>query len=154
MKIISTTALQPEQKADILQLWNAEYPVQLAYSGQQELENYLQKLADLHHFLLVDEEERVRGWLATFERDQDRWFVMIVGYQHQGKGFGTQLLQQAKEREDVLNGWVTDHERDVKKDGTPYPSPILFYQKNGFTVLPHIRLENEKLSTVKICWKR
>ena len=71
-----------------------------------------------------------------------------------GKGFGTQLLNLGKEKESVLNGWVIDHDKDKKRNGENYISPLNFYLKNGFEVFPDNRLELEKLSAVKIRWKK
>ena len=79
---------------------------------------------------------------------------MILDRDLQGKGLGSHLLDLAKEQEKELNGWVVDHDRDVKRDGTPYRSPVNFYLKNDFLIIADERLETEHLSTVKIQWRR
>lgn len=71
----------------------------------------------------------------------------------QGDGYGTRLLNLAKEKEPVLNGWVIDRNEGVKYNGKPYRSPLEFYLKNGFQTIPGIRLELATLSAVKIQWK-
>ena len=40
----------------------------------------------------------------------------------------------------------------ILKSGKPYRSPLDFYIKNGFKVLPEIRLELPSISAVKIKW--
>ena len=70
------------------------------------------------------------------------------------KGFGTLLLNELKKNNTVLNGWVTDHQNDVKQNKESYLSPIEFYSKNGFSVSKNIRIENDKISAVKITWER
>ncbi|GGI27649.1 hypothetical protein [Pedobacter mendelii] len=70
-----------------------------------------------------------------------------------GMGKGTALLSALKENETVLNAWVIDKEEAIKQNGEIYKSPLNFYLKNGFMVYPEMRLENEKMSAVKIIWK-
>lgn len=64
------------------------------------------------------------------------------------------LLDKVKEFENELNGWVMDHENDLKASGDIYLSPIRFYLKNDFEILNEIRLETEIMSAVKIKWSR
>ncbi len=154
MEILKTYELTIQQKQGILRLWNAEYPAHLNYPDISGLEQYLEGLADPRHFLIVDEKAEVQAWLSTFTRDEARWFAMIVDSSLQGRGIGSQLLNEAKKQESELNGWATDHNRDKRTDGKAYPSPILFYIKNGFEVLDDIRLEKGALSTVKIRWTK
>ncbi len=79
---------------------------------------------------------------------------MILDARIQGKGFGRQLLNMAKEKEAKLNAWVVDHDRNLKKNGEIYRSPLDFYLKNGFEKLAESRLESDKISAVKIHWKK
>lgn len=153
MNIIHTPKLTEQQKQGIVELWNAEYPRQIAHGSTADLDTYLNKLGNPHHFLLSNPEAKIVGWLSYFIRDEATWFAMIVSASVQGKGYGTQLINLAKQQVSELNGWATDHNRYVKQNGETYPSPIQFYLKNGFKVLPEVRLESEKLSTVKIQWK-
>ncbi|GAB5522461.1 MAG: hypothetical protein Roseis2KO_03330 [Roseivirga sp.] len=154
MEISKATYLSPHQKQDIVGLWNAEYPAHLSYEDISGFDHYLDGLSDPVHFIIYDRDRHVQAWLITFTRDNARWFAMILNGSLQGKGMGSKLLDEAKKLEDELNGWATDHSRDVRADGKPYPSPIGFYLKNGFEVLPDIRMEKGALSTVKIRWKR
>lgn len=153
MQIIRMPSLSSSQKKDIVRLWNAEYPAHLNYKDISGFDNYLKGLVKPLHFIISDENECIQAWLVTFTRDEARWFAMILDSSLQGKGIGSQLLIDAKKDETELNGWVTDHNRDVRADGKPYPSPIGFYLKNGFEVLSDIRLEKGPLSTVKIRWQ-
>ena len=72
----------------------------------------------------------------------------------QKKGIGKLILNTVKETEDELNGWVIDGAGNLKLDGSEYLSPIEFYKKNGFEILENARLESEKMSAVKIKWKK
>lgn len=90
--------------------------------------------------------------MAIFIRDEEVWFSIIVDAKYQRQGFGQQLLNMAKLKQEKLNGWVVDNNESVKLDGTPYLSPLKFYLQNGFNVLQDIRFDTEKLSAVKIRW--
>ena len=87
-------------------------------------------------------------------RDNERWFAIILHSKFQGRGLGTKLLKFAKHQEQELNGWVIDHNRDKKKNGECYTSPLSFYLKNGFEKLPENRFKSQKISAVKIKWKK
>ena len=62
------------------------------------------------------------------------------------------MLDEIKNNEPVLNGWVIDHNNDKKKNGQQYISPLKFYEKCGFGILSDVRLELDKISAVKIKW--
>ena len=64
------------------------------------------------------------------------------------------MINEIKKNNTNLKGWVIDQENEVKQNEEIYKSPIPFYIKNGFEVLPDIRIENEKMSGVKIYWKQ
>lgn len=154
MEISKTNHLTKSQKQDIVRLWNAEYPAHLNYEDVSGFDNYLKGLTKPVHFIIGDEHNQLQAWMVTFTRDEARWFAMILDTSLQGKGIGSRLLDEAKTLETELNGWATDHTRDSRADGKPYPSPIGFYLKNGFEVLTGIRLEKGLLSTVKIRWRK
>jgi GNAT superfamily N-acetyltransferase len=154
MKITKTKNLSETQKQSVVSLWNAEYPAQLQHSGIASFNEYLSKLGNIEHYLLTDDEENIKGWLACFRRDGEKWFAMIVDTGEQKKGYGSRLLSKVKEFETEINGWVMDLEKDVKTNGETYRSPLGFYLKNGFEILSDMRLENEQLSAVKIKWIR
>lgn len=153
MKIIKASMLSNEQKDMICQLWNTEYPQNLAITSTS-FDEFLEASASQSHFLILENEKDLVGWAYTFDRESDRWFSIIIDHPHQGKGLGHVLLNLIKEKETRLNGWVIDHPHDRKQNGQPYLSPLTFYVKNGFTALPHARMENEKISAVKIEWKK
>ena len=137
-----------------MELWNDEFPEKLNYQTLADFESYLSNLEDQFHILMLDDNQNIKGWYFDFIRDAERWFAIILNTEMSGKGYGTQLLNLAKEKEPVLNGWVIDHENDKKRNGETYTSPLNFYLKNGFELLPNNRLELEKLSAVKIRWEK
>ncbi len=153
MKIITEKTLTIEQKVNICQLWNNEYPKKLSYEKVSDFENYLGNLTETKHYLLVDKNKNINGWAFTFLRENQIWFAIIIKSEVHGKGFGTLLLNELKNVEKELNGWVIDHENDFKLNGERYKSPIEFYKKNGFKILSENRIENEKISATKIKWK-
>lgn len=154
MKIINNHQLNQEQKEQILQLWNNEYPEKLAYKSIDEFENYLEKLNEVNHFLLLNDDEKIQGWAITFERENETWFAIILSENLHGKGWGTKVLNELKQHKNELNGWVIDNNNDKKLNGNFYKSPLEFYIKNEFEVLSEIRLELEIMSAVKIKWKK
>lgn len=150
MNIIQTSELSHVQKLRVYDLWNAEYPSQLSYSNLSELDNYLNGLEDIRHYLLTEGHQFILGWAVAFKRDNERWFAIILDNQTQGKGYGRLMLNRLSKDYETLNGWVVDHTSYVKKDGSPYLPPLEFYLKNGFRVIPELRMENEQTSAVKI----
>ncbi|ELR70789.1 hypothetical protein C900_03397 [Fulvivirga imtechensis AK7] len=152
MNFLETTTLDEKQKKQIYQLWNDEYPACLNYDSVEQFESYLSKLHNQLYILLVNENNEVRGWYAEFDRDNNRWFAMILHHELQGKGFGSRILKKSKTNNAELNGWVIDSNGYKKTNGDIYQSPLLFYIKNGFTPLIETRLETHQLSAVKIKW--
>lgn len=152
LKVYNT--LTEFQKRQLLDLWNEEYPVNLAYESMDEFEAYLEKLTNLTHILVETYDGKIKGWFFYFTREQATWFVIILSKDIQGQGMGTTLIKKAQESELELNGWATDHNRFKKRNGEFYQSPLSFYKKNGFEILREIRIDTEKLSAVKIQWKR
>ncbi|OOG73289.1 hypothetical protein [Flavobacterium sp. A45] len=154
MKFIQTQVLTLEQKESLFELWNAEYPERIGYKDLSEFENYLDGVSSIKHYLLVNDLNQISGWAFTFVREDEDWFGIIINSKIQGKRFGTLLLDELKNNTSVLNGWATDHQNDVKRNKEPYLSPLEFYTKNGFIVDQNIRMENDKISAVKIRWKK
>jgi GNAT superfamily N-acetyltransferase len=151
IEVIITHILSEAQKQAALRLWNNEYPHQLAYGNIRELDEYLDRLEQPTHYLALDRGNIV-GWLFIFNRNDERWFAIIIDSTVHRHGIGSGLLQHAKQQYPILNGWVADHNNDVKSNGEPYMSPLQFYMKNGFEVLHGNRLETDHLSLVKIRW--
>ena len=154
MEIVQKEVLSLEQKQALCQLWNNEYPEKLGYKKTEEFDVYLNSLSSTKHYLLIDDENEIKGWAFTFLRENEVWFAIIVDDQMQGKGKGSLLLEEMKKGKNNLNGWVVDHENDSKQNGEAYISPLLFYIKNSFTICNGTRIENEKISAVKINWNR
>jgi GNAT superfamily N-acetyltransferase len=153
MKIIKTSILGPEQKERICHLWNKEYPIQLSVTTSS-FDEFL-KMSDLqNHYLIVNQEMVIAGWAFTFDRSGERWFSIIIDSAYQRHGYGRLLLALMKEKETRLNGWVIDHPHDVRQNGEPYLSPLPFYLQHGFTSVPDIRLEDNKISAIKITWTK
>jgi hypothetical protein len=154
MKIIKTDILILEQQQLLFELWNEEYPERIGYQELSEFENYLENLFSLKHYLLIDDLNRLHGWSFTFVRENENWFGIIIDSENKGKRFGTDLLGDLKKNNSVLNGWVIDHQNDIKRNKEFYLSPLEFYIKNGFIVDRNTRMENDIISAVKITWER
>ncbi|NVJ45722.1 MAG: GNAT family N-acetyltransferase [Cytophagia bacterium] len=154
MRLVRVKAPSEEQKTQIYEIWNVEYPSKIGYKHISEFEAYLDKLVDQHHILALDEHEKVLGWFFDFIRNEERWFAIILDSSLHGKGVGSKMLDLAKSSNTVLNAWVTDHNTDLKRNGEYYQSPLQFYIKNGFEVLTDVRIETDILSAVKIRWNK
>lgn len=154
MKFLKTSQLDPDQKRQLLRLWNNEYPRDLKYDDISELDEYLDKLEDLNHILLVNENDQIKGWYADFIRDDEKFFLAIVDSELQGKGYGCDIIEIAKTENKELNGWIIETEDYLKVNGQPYRSPMAFYRKLGFQVIGNIRLQTEKINAVRIRWAR
>ena len=152
MKTITTPILSDQQKQAALNIWNAEYPVRLLMPGMDEFDAFINTLIKPKHYLLINETDEIVGWAAAFSIEPVRCFFIMLASSIHGKGHGTLLLNELKKDGTQLFGWAIDHDTDVKENGEPYPSPINFYRKNGFTINTDLRLENEQLSAVNILW--
>jgi GNAT superfamily N-acetyltransferase len=151
-KIIQSSELNEQSKQQLLDLWNNEYPEKISYNSLIEFDYYLQNLNNLNHFLLTDNSDIILGWAMVFDRDNEKWFAIILSEKLQRKGLGRKMLDELKQVEPILNGWVIDHNNDKKKNGLTYFTPLGFYKKNGFEIQTDIRLELDKISAVKIKW--
>ncbi|MDR6195298.1 GNAT family N-acetyltransferase [Siphonobacter sp. SORGH_AS_0500] len=152
MIIKQQTELSLEDKEQVFKLWNHEYPEKLQHKTIKDFDDYLNSLTQQVHYLLLNGDSKIEGWVTTFVREDEKWFAIILSEKLHGKGLGTQMLNKLKENEDALNGWVIDQNSDRKLNGSLYQSPLEFYQKNNFQVIPEIRLET--ISAVKIRWKK
>ncbi|TDW50239.1 hypothetical protein EV144_102675 [Flavobacterium sp. 270] len=152
MEIIKKEFLSLQDKEALLQLWNNEYPEKLNYQTIDEFDVYLNALTEKQHYFLINDENKIKGWAFTFLRENKTWFAIILNKDIQGTGKGSLLMNELKKNKSDLNGWVVDHENDIKKNKEFYKSPMLFYIKNGFTICEEIRIENQKMSGVKINW--
>lgn len=154
MKIRETTTLSTAQKESVYNLWNAEYPEKLSFKTMSGMDDYLSTLPRLSYYLLENDSKEIEGWAMKFIMANETWFAITIDGKAQGKGKGTLLLNKLKENEESLNGWVIDHQNDVKQNGEKYKSPVIFYLKNDFKLYPDSRLEIPILSAVKIRWQR
>jgi GNAT superfamily N-acetyltransferase len=153
MEITKSEILTPDEKEQIVGLWNTEYPKALSLARVSEFDEYLEKLSD-KHYLLVTEQDRILGWLIYFIRDGERCFAMLLNSGVQGKGVGSALLKKAKEYNSALIGWVIDTNEHVKIDGSHYKSPIAFYEKAGFETLRDIVTKKNGINGIQVRWKR
>ena len=149
-----TRTLNIPQKTALLNLWNREAPTNIAHDSISSLEGYLNSLEDARYTLVLDDEQQINGWFVDFNREGERWFAMLLDTSIQGHGVGSELLNRVKAFHNNLNGWVIDHNNDKKINGENYRSPIKFYLKNEFNMIPYVRLETDKLSAVKITWSK
>lgn len=154
MKLLELNILDNTQKEAVRQLWNKEYPKFLVLEAAKDLDEYLEKLKDQKHVLLLDENEMVIGWFFAFIRDSERWFAIIVNSKKHKKGYGTVLLKKAKALYAELNGWVITDASITKQDGSVYNPPLGFYKKHGFEILENETLETDKMKAIKIKWTK
>ena len=154
MNFLQTEQLSNDYKKEIFQIWNKEYPEKLAFQGVENFEEYLSKFENPNHYIIQNSRNKIIGWAVDFNRDNEKWFAIIVDQNEQHKGLGEKLLLELQKHNIELNGWVIDHDKDLKRNGEKYLSPLVFYLNHNFETLPDIRLENEILSAVKIKWKK
>ncbi len=150
--LIETSKLNESQVSALFQLWNQEYPANVGFNNIRDFQTYLEGLQNPNHVLMTDQQGQIIGWAFSFDRDEVRWFAILVSTSAQHQGLGSRLLDVLKSGNNHLSGWVIDHDRDVKRDGHPYLSPLAFYIKNGFNVIHDIRFELDIISAVKITW--
>ncbi len=154
MILIETAEPTETQKQNMLLLWNSEYPEKLRYQSTEDFEAYLSELKQPHHIFMETGTGQLAGWGFAFERHTQTWLALLIAASFQHKGYGTRLLTQLQQRYQQINGWVIDHALDKKANGEAYVSPLPFYLRQGFVVQPATRLENDKISAVKITWAK
>ena len=152
MSFSFTGQLSESQKQQLLILWNKEYPSHLQHNTISNFDAYLDTLVKPNHVFYCDYNGKIKGWYVDFTRDNERWFAMILSREVQGKGIGSQILTYAKDKNKTLNGWVINHNNDILVDGSPYNSPLQFYIKNGFELMPNQTLLKGKFNAIKISW--
>ena len=152
LTIIQKLKLDDETQVELFNLWNEECPEKLSHKNIDEFEDHFLKRENSKHFIVTNQETKIVGWAYCFDRDNEKWFAIILSDKIHGKGVGRKLLDKLKQTENTLNGWVIDHNNDKKNNGQTYISPITFYKKCDFEILENTRIENEKLKAVKIKW--
>ncbi len=154
MRFTKRKVLTLEHKQAILALWNNEYPQNLHFNDIFELQDYLSKMKDQNHILLLDQNDKIKAWYTDFIRDEERWFLAILHYEFQGRKFGTKIIQMAKETNVELNGWIINSDNYKKTNGKAYKPPVEFYRKQGFQILEEVTLETDQISAIKIKWSK
>lgn len=89
-----------------------------------------------------------------FDRDNEKWFVIILDSEIQGHGYGSKLLDEGKNNNQKLNGWVIETTDLLKANNSVYQSPLAFYKKNGFVLKSEIKLKSDLFTTIKVCWQK
>lgn len=146
--IIQTKILSTNQYSQINQLWNDEIPMQL----KDRFPKLLNEIQNFNHYIIEDTKYNITAWALVFEKDNEIRFSIIVNAQHKGKGLGSLLVEKLKAENELLYGWVIDHNNDLKSNGEHYQTPLPFYLKHGFEILPNKRIDGEVIKGVKIKW--
>lgn len=146
--IVKTKQLNPLQFAQINELWNNEYPINL----KDRFPVLLDEVENFNHYIINDANQNVIAWAVDFEKDNQIRFSIIVSSSHQGNGLGGLLIEKLKQDNNEFYGWVIDHNNDLKSNGKQYISPMPFYIKHGFEVLNNNRIESEMIRAVLIKW--
>jgi GNAT superfamily N-acetyltransferase len=149
----SKATLTHKEKLDLVYLWNYEYPKALHLNGEEDLDGYLLTLQNPRHVMVI-RNGKVVGWLCVFIRDNETWFAMILCRSVQKQGLGTKLLDQAKEENLSLSGWVIVKNNMPKLDDSIYSSPMLFYKANGFEMEANTMLNMPHFEAIKMKWTR
>ena len=152
--IIHTQVLNQQQQFELLKCWNEVYPLNLKFDDLGKMKIYFDGLQKLEYFLLIDSSIPATAFSFRFIRDEELWLAMLMPPSMQGKGYGSILIEELTENINSISAWVVDHERDVKADGSPYISPLLFYLKERFEIQEGVRLENDTISAAKLVWKK
>ncbi len=152
--IIHTQVLNQQQQFELLKCWNEVYPLNLKFDYLGKMKIYFDGLQKLEYFLLIDSSIPATAFSFRFIRDEELWLAMLIPPAMQGKGYGSILIEELTENINSISAWVVDHERDVKADGSPYISPLLFYLKERFEIQEGVRLETDTISAAKLVWKK
>jgi [ribosomal protein S5]-alanine N-acetyltransferase len=148
MKITKLKNLSKSQHRQINQLWNEEYPVNL----NNRFDLLLDGIENYNHYV-IEQDNRILAWAVCFEKENEKRFSIIVHQDYKGIGLGKSLINQLKIEYGEFYGWVIDHNNDKKQNGEFYQSPINFYLKNGFEIIPNEIIDNETIKAVKIRMK-
>jgi GNAT superfamily N-acetyltransferase len=149
-KITIAKNITADQVNQLDQLWNESYPKSL----NNRFNMLLEDIKEYYHHILLNDTNEIIGWAVAFLREEEIWFSILVDSTHQNKGYGKMLINSLKQNYTKLNGWVIDHNNDLKVNGQYYNTPIQFYKKNGFEIIAEKRIETDIISAVKICWIR
>ena len=131
--------LSRADKLKVLDLWNKEFPLRLHFQNEEEFDRYIESLDIHNHYLVKDSDQQILAWSMVFNRDFKTWFAVIVDEPFQYQGLGRSLLHSMKKSSNQLNGWVIDHNNDVKANGENYFTKKEFFKKHDFQILDHSR---------------
>jgi len=146
-----TSKLSASEKMDIFHIWNTVYPAQITHNTIADLDKYLATIGNTTH-TLAKINERTVGWLSTFDRNNDRWFAIIVDPGHQRRSIGTRLMHELQTTEQKVYGWIVLEDNYIKRDGSVYLSPKEFYKKFDFVITDEF-FASDALTTTKIYWQ-
>ena len=76
--------LTVKQLKKIFLLWNNEHPISFHFDRWENLKNYFNAYDDLHHTLYMNGNS-IEGWWCDFNRDNQRWFTILVSSSFQKK---------------------------------------------------------------------
>lgn len=153
MIFLDIHSLNTIQKKALRILWNNEYPEIIKHDTLKDFEEYIDSLKNINHTIII-KNDLIIGWYADFIRNDERWFLMILDIKFQGKGIGREVLEKAKKKYSLLNGWVVISNTYLKTNNQLYQSPIKFYKKLGFTIFENITLNSASIKAIKIQFTR
>lgn len=153
MKITQQNSLTENQKAQLFKLWNSVYPIAFQYADLAAFEVFLNSISPIKHYML-ELDNVFAGWCFIFDRNDERWFGIVVDPSFHKKGLGKTLIHTIQSDEDELNGWVITDKNLLKTNGEIYPSPLQFYLKIGFNQMPEITETYNGVNVVKINWQK
>lgn len=136
MKTVRQKSLSASDWQRVLAMWNVLYPVHVAKESAAKIHDNCDP-ASCVHYCMYGQNGQLNAWLAVFDRANTRWFSILVDENAQGQGLGKALIAFAKTYEPVLSGWVVNTDAYLRANGEAYHSPLAFYEKLGFSVVPH-----------------
>ena len=77
MQFIKTSKLSKPQKQEVFDLWNNEYPEKLKYKDLIDFENYLKNLTKQSHIIMVNKDQKIKGWALNLTRKINYWIVKL-----------------------------------------------------------------------------
>lgn len=125
---IRQSKLSFEETYEILQKGDADFDPPL--SAVLDIEKYARKLSELAYFLLLEDDNQVRGCIAYYLNEEGR-FVYISHYWVdagvQRLHYGSRMLQELV----FING---DYYQEILLEVTKSNPALRFYLNNGFTI--------------------
>ena len=154
MNIIQKNILNQYDKAFVYACWNEVYPERFCFNEYIQFELYISQLQSQRHFMLLNDFQNPIGWLCTFEREEQTWFVMLIDNRYKNKQGVSQLLKAAKSVYEELIGWMIVDDEAICKNNIPYQSPVEFYKKNLFQSVPNTREVIRGIYLEKMRWHK